>query len=386
MKIVLFTQPQFLPSQSMSLYARMIDEGMRRRGHKIAIWSPSAFLYRLPVPQRLKKWLGYCDQFILFPLWVLFNLQSTPTDTLFVFTDQALGPWVSLVQKRPHVIHCHDFLALRSALNEFPQNPLSWTGKWYQLWIKRGFVRGKNFISVSEKTRSDLHRYLTSLPLSSAVVYNGLNYPYHPLPGNDARALLTALGVSADQNYLLHVGGNFWYKNRIGVLEIYKAYTMRCAQPFTLLMIGSEPSPELAARAHEITQGHIVFLTNVSNQALQAAYSMAQALIFPSLSEGFGWPVAEAMACGCPVLTTGVAPLTEVGGEAAGYIPVMPVDQSDVTAWAAQAADSLLALLNENDSRKMARREEGFRQVELFDAEKALNAYEQSYLKILAAA
>ena len=58
----------------------------------------------------------------------------------------------------------------------------------------------------------------------------------------------------------------------------------------------------------------------VDHARVQAAYDQALALIFPSLEEGFGWPVLEAMARGCPVFTSNRAPLTEVGGDAVEYI------------------------------------------------------------------
>ena len=67
----------------------------------------------------------------------------------------------------------------------------------------------------------------------------------------------------------------------------------------------------LAERVHE--------WVDVSNEDLRALYSAADALIFPSLQEGFGWPIAEAQACGCPVFTTNRPPMTEVGADAAAY-------------------------------------------------------------------
>jgi glycosyltransferase involved in cell wall biosynthesis len=63
----------------------------------------------------------------------------------------------------------------------------------------------------------------------------------------------------------------------------------------------------------------------VTQEQLCAIYSAAQALIFPSFYEGFGWPIIEAQACGCPVFTSNRAPMTEVGGTAAIYFD--PLDE-----------------------------------------------------------
>jgi glycosyltransferase involved in cell wall biosynthesis len=77
---------------------------------------------------------------------------------------------------------------------------------------------------------------------------------------------------------------------------------------------------------------HVV--VGATNAELEALYSLAAGLVFPSLAEGFGWPVAEAQACGCPVFTSDRAPLPEVGGDAAVYF-----DPSD-----SAAAAELIAL------------------------------------------
>jgi hypothetical protein len=118
MKIVILTHPQFLSSESMPRFARMISQGMQARGHSTDEWTAKPFFYKLPFPAKFKKWLGYIDQFIVFPLQVRRRLHQLAPDTLFVFSDQALGPWVPLVANRPHVIHVHDFMALPADCGE----------------------------------------------------------------------------------------------------------------------------------------------------------------------------------------------------------------------------------------------------------------------------
>ena len=111
---------------------------MKSKGHKVETWSPTAWFTLLPVPKRLQKWMGYLDQYLIFPIIVLYKSNRCSRDTLFVFTDNAQGPWVPLVSKKKHVVHCHDFLALQSALGTIPENKTSWTGRKYQRFIKRG--------------------------------------------------------------------------------------------------------------------------------------------------------------------------------------------------------------------------------------------------------
>lgn len=383
MNIVQFVHPDFLNSQSMPRFARMIAEGMRARGHRADEWTAKPLFYNLPLPARFKKWLGYIDQFIVFPMQVRRRLRQLPPDTLFVFSDQALGPWVPLVAKRPHVIHVHDFMALRSSLGEFVQNPTGWTGRQYQAMIRRGFGHGQAFVSVSEKTRTDLHRFLPTKPRFSTVVYNGLNFPFRCMNRADYLPALSAAGLTVPASgFLLHVGGNQWYKNRLGVLEIYAAYVQQVQNPLPLWMVGAPPTDAMKAMAQSVMgKGDVQFLAGLTNEQVCAAYSAARLMIFPSLAEGFGWPIAEAMACGCPVLTTGEAPMTEVGGKAAFYIPRRPDSQAGD--WAMQAGKQVAEILKLPLNEQQQRQAQGFNQVAQFDTQNTMNAYEQIYLQVI---
>ncbi|RYY06240.1 MAG: glycosyltransferase family 1 protein, partial [Sphingobacteriaceae bacterium] len=120
----------------MPRFAKMLADGMKKREHQVKIWSPEPRFYNLPLPKSLKKWLGYVDQYLVFPAQTRKLLRATSDDTLFILTDQALGPWMPLIANRAHVIHCHDFLAQQSALNLIPENRTSWTGKQYQAYIR----------------------------------------------------------------------------------------------------------------------------------------------------------------------------------------------------------------------------------------------------------
>ena len=379
MHIAFFTHPAFTAHQSMPRFARMLAEGMRARGHTVELWAPPARLVKLPAPAALRKWLGYLDQYLLFPRQVRQWLASRPASTLFVFTDQALGPWIPLVAARPHVIHCHDFLAQRSALGELPANPVSWTGRQYQAYIRRGYSQGQRFISVSHATRQDLHRLLGTPPRSSEVVYNGLNQAFAPHDVPEARH---ALGQYADLDlgagYLLHVGGNQWYKNRPGVLALYEAWRAAGSSPLPLLLIGEPASAELhAQRERSAFKQDIHFLSGVGDELVRLAYAGATVFLFPSLAEGFGWPIAEAMAAGCPVITTPEAPMTEVGGDAAFYLPPQPAGQA--AAWAAVGAQVVQQVVGLDPTARQAAVAAGLANARRFEATAALDQIEALY-------
>lgn len=384
MKLILLAHPDSFVTASMPRFAGMIRRGMAERGHEVELWTSRRTLGRLPVRSRfLSKWLGYVDQFLVYPGKLRRQVSQQPAGTVFVVTDQALGMWVPHLAHRPHIIHCHDFLALRSACAEFPENPTGWTGRQYQQMIRRGFSRGQAFISVSESTRADLHRFLPRPPKVSEVIYNGLNHPFRPMEWSERVSLLKPTGIELPQSgFVVHVGGNQWYKNRSGVVEIYRAFAAGCLHPPALWMIGAAPTPKLLRLAASVPNpARVHFLTGLTNEQVNAAYSQARALLFPSLGEGFGWPIAEAMAAECPVITTNLPPMTEVAGGNARVIPRMPAEGLERVAWARAAAAILGDVLRLDESGRAEIVRRGRQQAARFSTDTALDAYEKIYFR-----
>lgn len=387
MEIVFFAHGAgLLESQSMPRFARMLAEGMTDRGHTVKIWAPKPRFVRVPLPTNIRKWLGYIDQYIIFPGEVKRRLKHCSNNTIFVFTDQALGPWVPVVAHLPHVIHCHDFLAQRSGLGEIPENISSWTGRQYQSFIRRGYSKGKNFISVSQKTKEDLHRFLSSVPPCSEMVYNGLNQSFMPKDPKFARELLgKKVNIDLSPGFILHVGGNQWYKNRLGVIEIYNAWRLSSSDlRLPLLLIGDQPSGDLmAARAASSFKPDIHFISKLEDEYVRLAYASASLFLFPSFAEGFGWPIAEAMACGCPVITTNEAPMTEVAGNAGFKIDRRPQNGRMAEDWAVNSAKMVGQVLSLAPADRTIVIEMGFENAKRFDSNLALNKVETIYSEIL---
>lgn len=369
----------------MPRFANMLASGMKERGHQVEMWSPNPMFFKLPVPSSLKKWMSYIDQYIMFPAQVKKKLKGDLSEVLFVFTDHALGPWVPLVSHLPHVIHCHDFLAQLSAKGEIPSNPTKWTGQKYQDYIRSGYSKGKNFISVSYKTRADLHTFLKTSPNLSEVVHNGLNQSFHPQDYRLARNELTIkTGIDLSRGYILHVGGNQWYKNRSGVIELYNAWRAISNIKIPLLLIGEAPDDSLR---HQYLQSSfkqdVHFLTGIEDEYVRLAYSGATVFLFPSLAEGFGWPIAEAMASGSPVITTDEAPMTEVAGKAGLLIPVRPDKVEEAKVWAQKGAFVIENLMQLGEEARKDLIKEGINNANRFDANFALDKIENLYQKIL---
>jgi glycosyltransferase involved in cell wall biosynthesis len=222
------------------------------------------------------------------------------------------------VRSQPVVISCHDLLAVRGALGEETDSPASLTGKVLQRWIVAGLEKADLIVCASRATHADVQRLVSRVSGKPEldVITLGLSYPYRKLLSEEARARLAALSViNLDTPFVLHVGSNLRRKNREGVLRIFA----RCQEQWHgSLVFAGEP---LTESCHSLGRqlgiaGRIIEVPNPANELLEALYNCATALLFPSTHEGFGWPIAEAHACGCPVICTDRAPMTEVAGDA----------------------------------------------------------------------
>ena len=237
--------------------------------------------------------------------------------------DHSNAIYVPTIKKYAHLITCHDMMAVRSALGEFEDhNQVGKSGQLQQQWILKGLQAASNIASVSNGTQQDVMR-LAKQPVDKlTVIHNGLNYAFSPVAKEQALALLTHYGITENRRFLLHVGGNQWYKNRKGLLVIFNQLVMQ--QPTTdlqLVMAGKPLTDELRGLIKQYSlQDKIIEITGLSTEAIAALYSLATAFIFPSLCEGFGWPIIEAQACNALVFTSNREPMTEVGGDAALYI------------------------------------------------------------------
>lgn len=384
MEIVLFAHPEFLRLHSLQRFTYMLADGLRLRGHHVEVWRPVPWTYRLKLPFGLRKWLGYIDQYILFPLKVQRDMRRLPATALLVFTDHALGPWVRLAGKRPVVVHCHDFLAQQSALGMIRENRISFTGKIYQAYIRNGYKKADNFICVSEKTRADLIAFMER-PCRSEVVYNGLPDVFSPGDAVSARTLLgQALDMDLSAGYLLHVGGNQWYKNRKGVIMLYDAWRSVSRYTVPLLMVGDAPEPGLKRLAADSPyKKDILWLPGLDDRTVRLAYSGASVFLFPSIAEGFGWPVAEAMGCGTLVLTTAAQPMIEVAGDAGFFMESYPHSLREQGYWAKKGARLLEKLVDMKPEERRQYIKKGLLNVQRFGCGEMLNKIERFYKRTL---
>ena len=382
MRIILISNYPNDRQESMQRFAQALADGLQEAGQEVQLRSPVPIFGRLkPSPTGFGKWLGYIDKFILFPFTLrrLARRAKREGNTRFHICDHSNAMYERWLRDVPQLLTCHDLLAVRSALGEIPENPTGWSGKCLQTWILKSLGKAKQIVCVSKSTAEDLKRLTRHSDVSCSVIYNGLNYPYRRMQKAEREEPLQNLGNHVGHKlptpYLFHVGGTQWYKNRLGLLQIYKA--LRGIEPATpaLLIAGKANTPECQTfiESNHLSE-FVLHVGRVSNEDLNALYSGAEAFLFPSLAEGFGWPIIEAQACGCPVVTTDRAPMSEIGGDAATYI-----DPEKPTEAAAQIAD----LLRENAESQEQRASNGLAHAADFTARKMVDSYVDLYASML---
>src|ERR1700683_5179365 len=305
---------------SMQRFAAFMARGLTQAGHQVRWLRPRRLIGQLHVSEfGLGKWLGYVDKFGVFPSCLKPAIRWA--DVVHI-CDQANSFYTKHMGALPHVVTCHDVLAIRSALGEIPQNRTRWTGRQLQRLILKGLISSQHVVCVSEATRKDLLRIAGIPDDRVSLVYNSLNYPYSRMEQREAGCRLRRLLVDPTQAFVLHVGGNQWYKNRLGVLRIFSLLRkLTPGRQLKLVLVGKPWTTEMRRFVAEHGMSDVtVELTGVVDEDLRALYSAATMMLFPSFQEGFGWPIIEAQACGCPVLTSGRAPMDEIGGNAAIYV------------------------------------------------------------------
>lgn len=369
MRILLVANYEPDAQQSMRRYAEWLERMLLERGHHVAIARPQPFFSRL-ARGAVAKYLGYLDKFLLFPPRLR---RAAANCDLVHIVDHSNSMYLRHLRRSPSVITCHDVLAIRSALGDFPAHPTGWSGRMLQRWILSGLRHAQNVICVSAKTRSDLNILTGETGARICVIPNALNWSYAPVAAIPAQ-LANRLGLQSGQPYFLHVGGNQWYKNRAGAVRIFASLARRAEFSSAKLVLAGKPwTSELrSAVADAQLAARVIQATDLGNEELAALYSHALALLFPSLEEGFGWPIVEAQACGCPVITTNRPPMADVAGDAA--ILIDPANPS-------AAADAISAGLEHRDTLRIA----GFQNVERFREAPIAADYLAFYREILTA-
>lgn len=269
-----------------------------------------------------------------YPLWeqiALPLLMRKLKPDLLHCTSNTAPLWCNV----PLILTLHDII--------YMEKRHSGSRSWYQRmgWYYRRFVVPRiipkccHIITVSATERERILTYF-GLPTSKiSVLHNGYSTRYTPAP---LEPTITHRYVPQEGGYLFFMGNTEPRKNTRGVLKTYSLYRQYSVLKLPLLLSGLKPeelSRLLKEEALESLQPFIYCPGYLPSTDMPALYRGAKVFLFPSLSEGFGMPIIEAMACGTPVITSNTSAMPEVAGSDA--LLVDPLNEQ-------QIADTLVQL------------------------------------------
>jgi len=249
---------------------------------------------------------------------------------------------------------------------------------------RRDFVKSKRVaqtadrvITISQHSARDIIDLYEVPKERIAVIHCGVGDEFFPETDLTLIRKVKKQYDLENREYILYVGGSDPRKNAVTLLKAYSGLSEIHPQT-ALVLVGS-----MQRRSEEIykvirsngLERHVMVVGDVTQEALRVLYSQASLFVFPSLYEGFGMPVLEAMACGAPVIASNTSSIPEMSGDAAIFI-----EPTDVDALAA----SIRRVLKDREPRE-AMRSNGFARVKLFSwetaARRTLEVYEDVYKK-----
>lgn len=203
----------------------------------------------------------------------------------------------------------------------FRKNDLYQLTKWTEYSVKKA----EKVVTISNSSKDDIIKHYHVPPGKVKVVHLGLK----PLSMDKKLSDLEGFGVKG--NYVLFVGTLQPRKNIVRLIESFAMLPDDIRSKYQLVIVGKKGwlyEEILSAPKKLNIEEKVLFLDYVSDNDLPSFYKNADVFVLPSLYEGFGLPVLEAMKYGCPVITSNVSSLPEAGGDAALYVD--PEDKESI--------------------------------------------------------
>ena len=219
------------------------------------------------------------------------------------------------------VLTVHDVIPL-----SHPQYSSLATRLFWHVVGRRALRHCRKLIGVSEDALKTCSRFFgTRAVRRSVVIHHGIDPDFHPQAEEAVEAVRRTYGLP--ERFLLYVGSDRPHKNVTTLLHALALMDPTASMPLALAGFDSNGSP-LRREAEELDLGQrVLWLGRIPDADLPALYSAAHAFLFPSLVEGFGFPVLEAMACGTPVICSALGVHKEITGGAAKL--VHPTDRQE---------------------------------------------------------
>jgi glycosyltransferase involved in cell wall biosynthesis len=327
-------------------YVHTLHAGLGEAGFEAGRFTPTLPLVRV-ASRRLLRLLGRDVRSVrthdIYPLW-----SGYPDADIYHLTSQTLASLLLLHRPKGRVVvTVHDIFPYM--LRDDPQLPHFRDHLNLRLAMS-GLKRADHLITVSQYSKRCVVEHLGIAPERITVIYQGVDHErFRPLPVDEA--IRQRYGLSESHCYLIYVGTEDPRKN-LATLVRALAKLRHELPDVELIKIGRSHFDHERHRLIELAtqlgvRTAIHFLEDVPEDDLPLLYNLADVYVTPSLYEGFGFPVLEAMACGTPVVCAEAGSLPEIAGSAA--LRVLPCTVETL-------AEALRSLLTSKDKQLQLRR------------------------------
>ncbi len=241
--------------------------------------------------------------------------------------------------------------------------------------LKKVSGKADKIITISENSKKDLIKSLNIKESKIEVIYNGVSPIYRPMPFEPVKEKFAGI-VTEDAQVFLFVGRFDPYKNITGLIKAFSNLKKKGIKNIKLVIVGEDDprypeAPEMVKKYG--LDKDVIFLGYLEEDELVYWYNRALAFVLPTFYEGFGLPVVEAFACGCPVITSNVASLPEVAADAA--ILIDPHNEIELT-------NAMRQILTNSYVREELR-QKGFARAQLFSWERTAREVLKVYQKLV---
>lgn len=248
------------------------------------------------------------------PVGIPIDLVSRQKPDIFFFPN--FVRWPLLYTKRSVVIvHDLGYIDYPHVLkNAHHRRYLNWA-------VPRSMKKATHIVAISESTKKQImHHYAISSEKISVVTPAIEAAQYQPASSQAIAQAKQKYGIEGE--YVLYLGTLEPRKNIVGIVEAYRNMPEKTRKKYKLVLAGGKGwgSDEIEAAIHTIAPDQLVRTGYIADEDIPALYSGAATFVYPSLYEGWGMQILEAMACGAPVITANNSSLPEAGGKAAAYI------------------------------------------------------------------
>ena len=373
-KVNLFTNYTGDAQFSMLAYAEQLEKSLRFSFPdqcELSVHAPSdnsfgSIARRFPAG---RKMASYWNRFVIHLL-----IAKKISGGINHITDHNNSYLIRYLDPERTVITCHDLIYFRIPDDKGEKRNRFSLRHAVRNYTVSGLPKAARIIADSENTKRDIMEVFGIPGERIEVVYPGIKSCFRRI---EDREILNKGKEKFGLHYgktILHVGQSYYNKNIEGILHALYVLHGKGEKSIHLVKAGKDFSPGQKELILRLGMGNYVhYLGDLTDEDLNLLYNLVDALVFPSLYEGFGWPPLEAMACGTPVVCSDRGSLKEIAGDAA--LIVDPYNHEEIS--------EAITLLLSNPSVRKEKIRQGFENVKRFDWRKTAEAVFNVYNKVL---